>query len=245
MEIENTSLQEFRTRPGGFSEIKKKLITRSAIFILPFIAIGIWAGMGSAKWSTAGPVLLIVIPLLLVYNGFSFYRMLRRQQALFESYRVTITNEGIIRDQASTPVIMIRMADIKGITKMKNGTLCVKGPRFSDRIWIPAQMENYDQLVQSLNAISPLAPEKELTKRLILIFSALLLVLGLFYILNTTKNKFLVVISGIGLVGVFVYSMVSIQQSRHLDQRTKNRSWFVLFIILMILVTMVMKLIAK
>ena len=71
-----------------------------------------------------------------------------------ESYTLTITNNLITREQFITPTISIYFNEVSEISQQKNGTLTIKGRESSDLIVVLPQIDNYNDLIKSLEQIS-------------------------------------------------------------------------------------------
>lgn len=140
-------MQVFKTRPGGFSTIKKQLLFRVIPLLIIVLCFGIYISLINSKDKVPDIFFpLLFIPFAAVVVFFGVYRSMKNQKSLFESYKLTITNNLITREQLNTPSISIYFNEIKEIAKYKNGSLTITGKDTAELIIIPFQIENYPQL---------------------------------------------------------------------------------------------------
>jgi hypothetical protein len=96
-------MQSFKIKPDGFKEIRNKSLKRMIPTTLIALSIGVWISSINSKYEgTGGTFYFAFIPILL---GFSVYRGLKKQKALFESYELTISDNLIVREQLNTRIL--------------------------------------------------------------------------------------------------------------------------------------------
>jgi len=236
-------MQQFKIRPEGFKQIRKKQLLQS-IPILLLAAIGglVISSMNSTAKEGNVNTLPFVIPIVLIALGFGVYRGLNRRKNLLNSYILTITDNLIERQQNDTAKISIYFNDISEISKGKDESFTIKGKTSTETILVPSQIENYNQLEQLLNTIKPIkenVTESILQKQRNLIS---LLTLALMAIVYVSKDKILVGISGAILVGLLSWSFYEIRTSKNVDNKTKKGVWWVLFVLAGIIGVTILKL---
>ena len=212
------------------------------MMVLAMVAGG-WMSYYSSSRQDAPYFWFIMIPLFLVLLGAGMYRGIQRQKKLFLSYRLTIDEQGITREQANTPIIRLASEEMQEIYKDANGSYAVKGRSINHTILIPAQIENpaalENELAQFLPIVaSPRSPTATQALRLLPIATLILMVL-----VYVPANKIVVAISGTLLLGFLSYSLVVTQRSNHIDGKTKKSMWISLIVIASILAVMYAKLI--
>ncbi len=154
----------FKIRENGFEEIKKKLIIRAVPTLLIAISFGIAiVFFNSKEKEDLYSNLPFMIPFLLFFAGFGIFRGLKRQKMLFESYQLIFSESDVTREQANTPTVNIQFINIKSITKDAKGGYIVKGKTTAETIFIPAQIENYENLEILLNQIKPFSESNEVS----------------------------------------------------------------------------------
>ena len=71
--------------------------------------------------------------------AFGLYRGVNRQKEIFDSYRLTLDNNAITRQQHKTPTITISNTDVIEIVKNSNGSFTLKGNSPVNVIGVPSQ----------------------------------------------------------------------------------------------------------
>jgi hypothetical protein len=235
-------MRHYKIREGGFKEIKKQLLIRSLPIMLLAAAFGIIITFINSKSTTADVnVLPIIIPLIAIALAFGLYLGINRQKDLLRSYRLTLTNNLITREQVNTPTVSIYFTDVDQIVKNKNGSFIVKGKTATDLIVIPAQIEEYTELENLLLQIKPFSTKSNsFFQRYSIIISILTLVLML--CVYTSTNKTIVALSGTTLVAILAWSFYVTRKSKNIDVKTKRSMWWVLIVMASIITVMIAKL---
>lgn len=236
-------MQIFKIRQDGFKEIKKQMLIRA----IPMMLISLTAGFVIFSINTKGKaddvnILPFAIPLVVLTVGYGLYRGTNRQKALFDSYTLTITNNLITREQLNTPTISIYFNDVKEIAKNKNGSFTIKGKDTADLIGIPAQIDNYPHLEDTLQQIQTIAVKEHVSFWQKYQGVVGLLTLGLMVCIYTVNNKIVVALTGTPLVALMVWSFVKIRSSKNVDDKTKKSAWWVLLVLASIIGVMIIKL---
>jgi hypothetical protein len=238
-------MKEFKIKPNGFQEIRKRLLIRAIPLLLLAVGVGITIStVNTKKEENNVNVLPLVIPMMAVAVGVGMYRGVRRQKSLFESYTLTLTNNVIMREQLNTPPVSLYFNDVREIVKAKNGGFVVRGKEPADVIIIPCQIDNNADLEVTLQSIRPISTKS--TQPAIKRYSAVLplLTLGLMVAVYTLTNKVVVATTGTLLISVMVWSFLESRRSRNIDHRTKRSMWWVLVVLASVVGAMIMKLTA-
>lgn len=210
--------------------------------MLAMVAGG-WMSYYNSSQQDAPGFWFIMIPLFLVLLGVGMYRGIQRQKRLFTSYRLTIDERGLTREQADTPIIRLAGEEIREILKDANGSYAVKGSSINQTILIPAQIENPVALEEAIHHFQPVVAAPQVpaaTQALRLLPFATLVLMVLVYV---SANKTVVAISGTLLLGFLGYSLFTTQRSKHIDGKTKKGMWFLLLVIASVLLVMYTKLV--
>jgi len=237
-------MQYYKIRQDGFKEIKKKMLIRTIPLMLIAITFAIAiSSINSKAKETDVNVSFIVIPIMLAAVGFGIYNGLKRQKVLFDSYQLTLTDNLISREQLNTPTVSIYFNEITDIFKNKNGGFTIKSKNPTDIIIIPVQIENYVELENTLAKIKPLTstPYKNFLQQYSIPIT--ILTMALLLSVYTLTNKLAVALTGTCLVIILSWSLIQIQKSKNVDERTKRSSWLVLLVLTSVIAVMIMKLI--
>lgn len=235
---------EYKIKPNGFQEIQKKIIFRTVPMSLFAASVGIYIAKSNNSSINENDfdVLPYAVPLIFVFLGYSLYKGIKRQRSLFESYKLTINDENIIREQLNTSSINLPINQISKISKLKDGTITIIGRNKSEMIIVPVQIEKYDEIESKLNAIIPLKViEKE---KLLEKYSSVtgLITIGLMVCVYTLTNKIIVGVSGSLLLGILLWSFIVLRKNKNLDEKTKKGVWWIIIVLISIIGVMFLKL---
>lgn len=208
------------------------MLTRSLPIILPALAAGLAIGLRGANGGhSTTNVLLIVVPLSMVVAivaaGLGLWRTSERQRRLYESYRLTIDEGCITREQFDT--VSIRKSDIAFIAKNANRSFTIRGRSSREIIGIAAQIEDYDELERHLQQMKPVGgtarkPLLEKYQGLAVIVTIILLAA-----VFLSNNKAIVTPSAVLLLGLLGWSFLETKRSKQIDARTKRGMLFMIF----------------
>jgi len=231
-------MQTFRINTKGLS---KRLLKRSIFSLL--LPVVIYFLIFYFEGGTYDYPLIAIAPiiLILVLFSFSLWRAIKKQKALLESYELTISDTLICREQLNTPDISILVSEVVEIAKHPKGAFTIKGSRKNGTIIIPVEIENYEQLENTLQQIHPIILKKNIWKNM-LRFLLPLAGLGLFLCVYLLTDKIIVGVAGTLLTAMMIWSLVLIQKNKNVDRKTKNRMWIVLLVLASIIGVTIMKL---
>jgi hypothetical protein len=237
-------MKQFKIKENGFKEIRKQTLLRT----IPITLIAMSVGLVILEYNSvrnitsAVNVYPIVIPILIGTIAFGLYRGLKRQKDIYDTYVLKIDENGITREQINTPVINLSFKDIKRITKSKNGVIVIRGNSIYNSIIVPAQVEDIIGLESILNENCPvpIGFSKPLIQRLLI--PIVLVVLGLWIVTYVSSNKLLVACSGTILTITLIWSVISIQVNKNIDNKTRRSSYWIILVVLSIIGVMIFKL---
>jgi hypothetical protein len=218
-------MQVFKTRPDGFREVQRKVIPRmigifGGLFLLAVVVPGLF-GRGQTRWD----LIAILFLMFAVVMGFVSRAAIRRQRRSFETYRLTVDDEKLVREQFNTPVITIFKRDIVRIIRNADGGFTVFGENELDAIGIPSQVDRYAQLEKELQRIRTVQVKTTASVEE-KIFVPLSLSGGLFIaITSMTANKTVELVCSFLIVLLMGAGMVIILMTKNIDKRTKRLSW--------------------
>ncbi len=236
-------IEQYKIKPDGFKEIRKQVIIKT----IPLGLIALATGIGVSVLNPNGQdnqtnVLPFVISIGLAALVFSIYKGINRQKLLFDSYKLSISDDGITREQSNTPTINIPYSDINSITKDDKGNFSIKGQTATDTIGVSYLIENHEQLEQKLSQIRPIEttskPSFDQKYRMPFVF----LTLACMATVYISANKILVGISGAVVSINLIWSFFQIQKNKNIDSKTKRGSYWTILVLFSIIMTMLFKL---
>jgi hypothetical protein len=232
-------MKAFTPRPDSFIEIQKKTVPKMlAIFgglFLIAVVVPALVKDDPNRWSSM-PVIFFAF---VAITGFALYTTLQRQRKSFETYRLTIDDEKLIREQFNTPSITIFKKDVLEIIKNANGSFTVIGPNSLNAIGIPAQIDNYHELERSLLEIKILRVKTDESIAEKLFVPVSLSGAVLIAVTTLTKNPTVNLVCSLLIVMIMLGGMLVILMTRNIDKRTKRLSLIFLIPILSYLVNII------
>jgi len=157
--------------------------------------------------------------------SFLMFRFFTRLRKMYESYELQISDNLIAREQLNTPTVSIFKKDVQEIVKRRKGGFTVRGTGAHDVIFIPKQIENYDELEAALDQIKPVS-NKSQKSNLQLIQGILSLVgIGLMYCVILVNNKIIVGVAAVLFVAITVWNFIQTQKSKNVQYRAKRFKW--------------------
>jgi hypothetical protein len=233
-------IYQFRNIPGRFHEVRRKLLLTT----LPITLISMIGGVALfvLNRGTDTPLLtyLFMIPVLLGTVFIGKRNAIRKQEDIYDSYRLVISDQYIRREQNNTPDLTIARNEISKIVKLPDGAFVVKGQGMMNQVTIPAQIEQHEVVEELLTEIGTVTPVNPLP----LSIPAAILGVGLFAAVVASANKTVVGICGSLLVVIAGYSLVLLWMNKNVDRKTRNRSLVVLIMLASVIATMWYKLTA-
>jgi hypothetical protein len=227
-------MRTFKYDLNRFAELKKTMLKGTIPIMLVALAAGLYVGLHGSQTETESvsrmPIVLpVTILVALIALALGLAQAVKRRRALYESYRLSIDENGITREQANTPTIRIMKSDITAITRNANKSFTLKGNSIRDVIGVGAQIENYDELEQVLRQIRPFGDG--LQKPLLEKYGKLAGVgtVVLFLPVFLSNDRAVVTPCAVLLLGLLGWSFVETLRNRNVDARTKRSMYMVFF----------------
>ena len=223
-------MQQFKISEAGYKIFRKRWITiilpASIAGVLIFYIFNILLAHGGdiTTW-------LIAIPLVGIYIAFNIHRTLKRQKKVLLSYSVTISEDGITREQINLPPLSISFMEIKEIIKTKKGGFIIKGLHRTDVIHIPYLIDDPATLEEHLQALAPVGFNRKDALYRKLMSLLVFLAVGLLICLYDVTNKIIVGISGVLLTGLLSWLFYEIYTNKNAPTNLKRSMWFIIVII--------------
>jgi Flp pilus assembly protein TadB len=234
-------MQEFRIRPDGYAVIRKRTLIR---FIPVFIITAIvFAVINLTIWKPDDPLVwYTAILFFTIFVCISIFRTLSKQKKFLQSFRITIEDSVITREQLNTEELTIYFHEVKEVTKSKAGSLFIRGLEKTDMICIPPEIENKEALEAILGGLKPIMSRSKdaVRKQKLAPFIALAFIALLVTVFAGT-NKILVGSAAVLVIAGMIWLITEIRKSKNADRDTKNRVWIYFVFIAAILVTAFLK----
>jgi hypothetical protein len=232
----------FQIRENGFEEIKKQLIIKSLPTLLVAMSFGFAIVFINAKEKEDVLIVLpFMIPFILLSMGYGIFKGLKRQKMLFQTFKLTFSENNIVREQANTPTVNIPITDIQSIIKDKKGSYTIKGKTASETILIPAQVGNYEHLEILFNQIKPVEELTQPTfeeKYRIPILLLMAICMGTVYV---SYNKILVGICCVVVCTLLIRSSIQILKNKNIDNKTRRIGYYSLVVLASVIGVTILK----
>lgn len=232
-------MEHFTTAKDRFREVRKKLLMANLYgYVIGILAVAL-AFIVLREEPSDGTIFTLII--MIPASGVSLYYNLKREKRTYESFRLTITEDAVIREQANTPTITIPRNRITEIFRTGSGIICIVGDSKINAIGVPLQIENREELERTLSEIRPIVTKSPWTPTVILQLIGLAVVIVGCPIGLLTEDRIIITVSGIGFCAFFVLGFVLIHRSKHFDRRMKRLSYLTIIPLLGILSYVVMQ----
>ena len=237
-------MQQFKISEAGHKKARKRMFTIVIpMLVIVVVVIAVLNGIGS-KTPNDVDTLPFVLPVILIIYGYSLFRTFRKQNKFLNSYTLTLSEEGITREQLNTPPLSISFMEIKEIVKTKKGGFIIKGLTRTDVIYVSYFIENPEILEERLQAMAPITTKSVdpvYRKYLpLLVFPAI----GLYICVLTLTNKILVGVSCALVVALSVWGFYELQRNKNIPTSSKRASWFLLLFLASLIYITIEKLLA-
>jgi len=229
-----TPMQEFRISEAGFKKLKRRMLLLSIIPLVIVVTIFSLTNMLGGKHDTDNSW-LYALPIIAILFGISSYRSSKKQKKFLETYKVTISDNEITREQMNTRPLTISFMEIKEIIKSAKGHFTIKGAGSRDIIYIASWIEKPEELEQRLQALAPIQARAKdpwrVKYRWAIMIPVVASMLGLFI----SDNRIIAGISGAVLTGFIIWLIYEIFTNKNMPTTAKRRSW-IFFIMLIAII---------
>ena len=237
-------MYQFKISEAGHKKARKRMFTIVIpILVIVVIVITVINSIGTNAPNDVN-TLPFVLPVILIIYGFSLFRTLKKQNKFLSSYTLTISDEGITREQFNTPPLFISFMEIKEIVKTKKGGFIIKGLTRTDVIYVSYFIENQQVLEERLQAMAPITTKSVdpvYRKYLpLLVFPTI----GLYICVLTLTNKILVGVSCALFVTLSIWGFYEFQRNKNIPNRSKRVVWFLLLFLASVIYMTIQRLIA-
>ena len=228
-------MKTFKLDPDAFQDIRKKTFIR----IIPLSFVAVFAGLyvsyiNQSPDSSKIDTFSFTIPVILVVLVYSIVRALNRRKVIWESYQLMIDGNTITRTENNTPTISINKDEIVEISDHANGIILIRSNEQAKFIYVPSAVQDRKELVQSLSEFGTIN-QVEAKKSNFTVYLYSLLVIGLFLLFYKSEKLPAILFSGSLLTIGLLWSFIEIRRSKHIDNKLKRSSYFVFFLIFVII----------
>ncbi|NMH28887.1 hypothetical protein [Flavobacterium silvaticum] len=235
-------MEQFFFNPDKFQIARKQKLSKSIPIFILFAGLFLTIAAFNAK-ALDNPIPFaagICLAAVLIY--FSVMRNLKMQKKMIDSFVLTIDDQSIRREQFNMPGVSIPRKDISKITTYANGSLSITGKSGLKIFIIPSLITDHERLEKVLNDIHPITPPnpKNGFDKLIPLLPVFAIIL--FFIQALSPNKFIVITTGIMLLGILGYGFYAIRTSKNISYRIKRKIWWLLPLVFAIIYNIAAKL---
>ncbi|MGE5322686.1 MAG: hypothetical protein ACM3SW_07485 [Actinomycetota bacterium] len=198
--MEATGARSYRLDPQGFDEVRRRILIVLGP-LAPLLVACVWYFDGRVQ-PDRSLFDFVLLPLILVWTS---YRSVRRARRGWESLRLELRTDKLIRKRQGYPDLELAPDDVTRIVESPTGIVLETGSRFK-RLFISKRLLDYEDFRANLIAWAPagkMAPaERSILKWILSAVSVLglmcLFALGPLYLTGTSHRE-LVVPLGIAL----------------------------------------------
>ena len=229
-------MPQYKNSPAGFATLRKRIIVK----VIPLMLAGLIASLSISYFREKGGQTdlsqwLLVTIFLLVLVAYVIFKGIKRQREIYDSYLLTTGDDYLSRKQNGLSEITLLFSEITEITKDKYGNLLIKGQKAGQYIAVSAFLENYEEVNKLLQTVQPISqsnPKKILQKYPLLLP---LIVVSSMIAVCLSNNKIIVAVSGIVFIVLMTFSFYKIRTSVLIDSRIKNKSLWILVVLVFII----------
>jgi FtsH-binding integral membrane protein len=219
-------MEQFKLIEDGYGQLRKVHLKKVFLFLLVMISsmLLFWyiATNGRHNEYSTFPSFLALI---LVFGGSLLcytFLLVKRNEKIYHSYRLTFDNSTIKREQYNTPTIDILKEDVSEIYKNSKGYYTIKGNRTADTIFVTPQIEEYERIGNLLGDIKPIVTKNseihQKSNRILLIVLCITIAIPIIF----QNSNFSIIISRLVFMGVIGYNLYEISRSKNINNSTKR-----------------------
>lgn len=208
----------------------KKFRKRYFNIVLPMVAIGAAIPLtinllSSHTEDKTTP--WIIVGVVLAYFSFSLVRTFKKQRQTLLSYRLTITDNEIVREQLNMPPLTINFMEVKEIMKTRKGSFIVRGVSRNDLIQIPYWVDDAASLEEQLQTFATITTANSWLRMQYGVLAIRLLGLALLIVTSAVNNKIIVSICGALLIALIIWGLNELRNNKNISVAAKRRSYVI------------------
>ncbi len=207
-------------------EYFKRLKTLTLTYTVPLLLLGVPAisyfeGRARSQSQTSTFVSWLLSSAII---AFSLYVALRRQVKLWRTFQLTVDEESVSRTQEAHAPVVIRASEIQQIREAPRRGLTVVTQHGGVALSIPETLADYSECRARLARWAPIQTVRGPLNRVLLLATAFVF-MGAYVLFNRMRDPSAIVLLGVPLAGLFIFSHVGLMRSPDVDQRTKRFAW--------------------
>lgn len=214
--------ETFTVRTGSFKEAWNKVLPRIIVSYILSMVVAILISFAVNRSSGDISLVYFVVGIMIVVGIFGTYRSYQRQKELFESFSLIIDEYSITRVIQNTRSVTIKTQQITKITKAKAGNFIINGVTKGEVIYIPAQIDHYEKVLEMLEKIRPVTLQVRVPFMQRFSFLFTLLSAAAMAGVYISKEKWIVAVSGTIVLSIFGWSGYKLYTNKNVDNRTKR-----------------------
>jgi hypothetical protein len=234
------SMEQYRTDPTRTQEVRSEMLRRTVpmmVFVAVILTVILVFMQNRDGASEHGHVVtLVTVPVFALIMIYSVRKVLTQQTSMYVSFTVTLEPDRVTRHIEGFPPLSITHASLKRIEERPDGTLILHGEGKQNVIGISKYMVDLPTLRERLAQLQPIASVPAARSSQLWVIGAALLGVVALAATFVSDNKLVVALCGSLTLILLIGSFIVIQWSKHLDRRSKRRSW-VIFLVLFSLVS--------
>lgn len=227
------AVREYRLSSAGLAEAQRIAIRRywapqlliiAAVLVLSFFLATRKAGIGAVFGFG------LITALLLTYIFFVVpQRAQRRLATCWDSYKLTVGSDYLLRQQGDTPDIRLPFSDVKRVERLQGRYLRVIGSERFQVIGIPESIENFEEVLAAVCQIArPANLQRDRSLKGALLTGA---GFAVYLVMLWSRSPQVVLPLALVVGGLLVWLFVYMRRSPNISRRNKNVSWVYLLCI--------------
>jgi uncharacterized membrane protein YfcA len=207
------------------------VLRKSLRLTLPLMGGAILAGWYAAGADTDPTVMGIFGLIVAVVLALSMRQNLRRQRAQLRTLRIGVDETALTRTQEGLTPLTIRFAEITRLAEVPGKGLIVRGQGAERVLFLPVELEGFDELRARLATVRPIEPGKPGNSHLRMWAPAVVVGALLIVVYRAESIGWVLAAGGTLSVGLIVCG-VMIARSMHVDRRVKWANWGIVIVVL-------------
>jgi hypothetical protein len=216
----------------GFNKALKKNLPGRLLVI--FIAMTAALYLGSKNPDFDSHTLFFIIPLFLVIFTVPIVISIKKQKQSWLSYELYMTSDSILRKQSDLPDVKICKNNISSIEETIGNGILIKTLNKNYQIAIPSSLIGYEEVKQQISNWSDIKESVSTAGKYMPIIAGIAVII-LYIIIFGSESKFLVIPTGILFILLMLWSIISIQRNKNIENKYKRLAFIIIFPLLSVI----------
>lgn len=220
------AMRTYKLRPDGFARIRLRLVVMMAVMfcVINLLIIGYetFLEKSPVSWNIELPMLLFLFLVFVVVSA----REIRRQRAKWLSYRLSVGEARVVREQVGLKPLEITFAEITKMRETRGGGLSIMGRDKFTMIFVPESLEGYDEVRAAFADIGDVEQASVNARlRIALSIGAIIVLVPIYPLVMSSHDPRTVAPLGVALFVFFLWAFAMTQRHKGVDKRIKRGSW--------------------